>query len=74
MLVAITVVLVATTLLGLMSHSTRWLGFGAAVLLCLCYPLATCLLLLTSAAILLVIHFSKRKTNRAFPKLPHSGP
>jgi hypothetical protein len=73
-MLVITFVLVATSLLSLMSHSARWLGFGAALLLCLCYPIAASLLLLILAVAFLVVHFFKRKSNHAVPKLPPAGP
>lgn len=67
-------VLAATALLSLVSQSPRWLGGGVAALLCLFYPIHAFILLLLGAAVLLCIHFHKRKPPHAHPKLPDTRP
>lgn len=63
-------VLVATALLSLVSQSLRWLAGGVGALLCLLYPVHSALLLVLGAAVFLFIHFHKRKSPHANPKLP----
>ncbi|MDO8776275.1 MAG: hypothetical protein Q7K57_47715, partial [Burkholderiaceae bacterium] len=65
----LTVVLVATALLSLVSQSPRWLAGGIGALLCLFYPFYSALLLLSGAAVCLFIHFHKRNSHHANPKL-----